>query len=217
MNSKKMLDSLALDYKKDIYNKFIQIIEKYTLISDGDTIAVEVSMENNVLALLNCMRRYQVEEKKKFTMEYFVVIQDSKVDQETNMILEQYKIHNYHIVHKEDTSNIYSIIKEQGCNKVALPINYTSIVNATFMTFMQKKEVAKIHPKSETNHVTGLACIRPLCLIESHVIEQWAKEMEISSEQAESLFSKVALIDDGFVMHKANTLPQFHFAVYESV
>lgn len=217
MNNIVMLESLGQEYNKSVYKKFKQIIDKYTLIEEGDCIAVEVCLEKNALLLMNCMMKLQKEMKDAFGIKYFIVSDGKEVNNNVKNLLEQYQIHNVNIVPSSDKEQIYSKMKEVGCTKVALPINYTNLVNTTFMTFMQKKEVAKMHPMSESKEMEGLSFIRPLCLIEEHVVLDWMSKMEIEVNEEESLFARMALVEEGFVSKPNPGVARFHFAVYEGI
>lgn len=216
MNNFVMLGSLDKEYNKSVYKKFLQVIDKYTMIEEGDCIAVEVSLEKNALLLMNCMMKLQKEMKNAFGIKYFIVSDGKEVSNDVKNLIEQYQI-QVTIVQSSDYNQIYSEMKEAGCTKVALPINYTNVINTTFMTFMQKKEVAKMHPMSELREMEGLSFIRPLCLIEEHVVLDWMQKMEVDVKEEESLFATMALVEEGFISKPNLEFARFHFAVYEGI
>lgn len=202
---------------KHIYRDFKKVIERYSLVTEADSIAVELSGDRNNVVLLDCLLELKKDTKYSFQLQFFVVQTGNELKEETRKIIKTYNITDYTVISAEGTEEIYEIIGKKGCTKVALPHNYNDIINCTFMTLMQRKEVAQIQPKRESTEAQNLQFIRPLCTVDDRSIEKWMKKQEKDYVEEATLFSKLAFIEEKVVMPDRKVNTQFEFNIYESV
>ncbi len=201
---------------KKIYQEFKKMVDSYEMITGQDIIAVEVSAEANSVAVLDCLMEYAKEVEKGIALRFFVVQGREGITAETRQVLETYKISNYTVL-SEKEKEVYEIIRREGCTKVALSHNYNDILNSTFMTLLERKEVAEIHPKRESSNEKNLEFIRPLCTVEDAMIQTWMEEQDKTYTQEVSMFSKMACLEEKIVMPNRQVNTQFKFNIYERV
>lgn len=198
-----------------VYKKVVEMVEKYQLINTKDCIAVEVSNDKNSIVLLECLLRLKEEGTIKFDLEYFVLEQKGSILEEITALLSDYKIHTYHRIKAENIEEVYTMVSETGCNVIALPNNYNDIVNMTFMTFMQRKEAATIHPKSDTKQLIHTVCIRPLCLVEECEIRSYLEKKGKDGSEAMTVFKQLSYLEEGLQYDQDTNAATYHFNVYE--
>ena len=202
---------------KKIYQQFKKMVDNYEMITRRDIIAVEVSAEPNSVAMLDCLMEYAKEVENDITLRFFVVQGREEITAQTRQVMETYKISDYTILSAEEEDEVYEIIGREGCTKVALPHNYNDILNSTFMTLMERKEVAEIHPKRESSRGKNLEFIRPLCAVEDAMIQAWMEGQNKAYVEELSMFSKIACLEEKVVMPNRQVNTQFKFNIYERV
>lgn len=175
-------------------------IEKYSLIDNGDRIAVGVSGGKDSLVLLKALSDF-----KKFGLydfEIFAVIIDIYSGKEdysklktfceeinVNLHIEQTDIHDVVFnVRKEKNpcslcakmrrGALNSVCKKLNCNKLALGHHLQDVVTTFFLSLFYEGRLSTMLPKMHMSN-SNITAIRPLYLTEEHKIINASKTMPI--------------------------------------
>ena len=103
-------NSIITKYRKNIYKRFREAIDRYKLIDDGDRICVCISGGKDSMLLAKCMQEYQRHGDKKFELE-FVVMDQGYSNKNREKIEENAKLLNVPI--KIINKNIFEVLNKQ--------------------------------------------------------------------------------------------------------
>lgn len=175
-------------------------IEKYSLISDGDKIAVGVSGGKDSLVLLKALNDF-----KKFNLYNFEIVAvtiDIYSGKENYSALKDFCNNlgvELHIEQTDIQDVVFNVRKEKnpcslcakmrrgalnslcnklGCNKLALAHHLQDVVTTFFLSLFYEGRLSTMLPKSYMSN-SKITLIRPLYLTEEHKIVNASKNMPI--------------------------------------
>lgn len=195
------------------FQLFVKAVKDYELFDGLNQIAVLVSNDRNSLFLLSCLERWNASQEAPVKIVYFVEREALQYKELMNVILERFGIHKYQILEEKSAEYLYKTIREYGCDRVILPQNRTDIICLSITEFVKRKEPVTIQPVYQSNYMSNVTFIRPLCLIDDQLVGEWTKESKVT-------YCKQAGIFDLFLTYEEDVKQDFfrkHFdlAVYE--
>ncbi len=187
---------------QQMLSKLRRAITEYSLIKDGDKIAVGVSGGKDSVTLLKLLAEYQRFSPQKF--ELVAVTVDLQFDGKEGdfsaikSLCDELNV-NYHIV-KTDIAEIvfdvrkesnpcslcskmrkgalYEKVKELGCNKVALGHHADDLSDTLLLSLFYEGRLSTFSPKSFLDR-TGLTLIRPMIMLGECDISAYSKDLPI--------------------------------------
>lgn len=200
MTSKEIERSIIKTYRKDIWRKFTEAINKYNLIQDSDRIAVCISGGKDSFLMAKCFQELKKHGKISFELD-FLVMDPGYSTNATNKIIQNAKILDIPIkVFKSDIFEsvksmnpkapcylcarmrrgyLYSYAKELGCNKIALGHHFNDVIETIIMDMFYNGRIETMLPKLKSENFEGLELIRPMYLIKESSIINWMNYNEL--------------------------------------
>lgn len=175
-------------------------VEKYSLIEDGDKIAVGISGGKDSLVLLKAMKMYQRFSKAQFSLVGIMVDMYSGREDYSHIkkFCDELGVEFY--VEKTDISDV--VFKERkeknpcslcakmrrgalnasavrlGCNKIALGHHLQDVIETFFLSLFYEGRLSTMKPMSYMSN-TKITLIRPLFLTHEEVIRHASKDLPV--------------------------------------
>ena len=185
--------SIVKIYRKDIWGRFVKAVERYELISDGDSIAVCVSGGKDSALLAKLMQLYQRYGNRRFEVKFLSMdpgyseINRKRMESNAELLgipLTIFSTNVFEAVDDTQTSpcficarmrrgHLYRRAKELGCNKIALGHHYDDVIETILMGMLYGAQVQTMMPKLHSTNFEGMELIRPLYLIREDDIKAW--------------------------------------------
>lgn len=185
--------SIITSYRKKIWNRFLEAIEEYNLIQNGDKIAVCVSGGKDSMLLAKCFQELKKHGDVNFDVEYLVmnpgysaknkeqIIKNAEVLNipinifETDIFehVEDVDKHPCFICARMRRGYLYRKAKEFGCNKIALGHHFDDVVETILMGMIYGSQIQTMMPKLKSTYHEGMEVIRPLYLVREQDIIAW--------------------------------------------
>ena len=192
--------SINKKFRKEIWNKFIEGVKNYRLISEGDTIAVCISGGKDSMMLAVLMKMLQRYSDVKFDLKYIVMDPgynpENRRKIENNAEILEIPIHIFetdifdvadnvsespcYLCARMRRGHLYAEAKKLGCNKIALGHHLSDVIETTLMGMMYGSQIQGMLPRLKSTNFDGMELIRPLyCILEEDII-RWANYNDLS-------------------------------------
>lgn len=191
--------SIITSYRKKIWNRFIEAINEYDMIQDGDKIAVCISGGKDSMLLAKCFQELEAHGRKNFEVVYIVmnpgyneenkqkIIENAKLLNipinmfETDIFehVERIDKHPCFICARMRRGHLYKKAKELGCNKIALGHHFDDVIETVLMGMFYGAQMQTMMPKVLSTFHPGMELIRPLYLVREADILSWQKKHEL--------------------------------------
>lgn len=188
--------SLTTTYKKELFKPFVQAINEFSLVEEGDKIAVAISGGKDSLILAKLFQ--QLKKHNKFQFEVIFLSMDpgfKEVNRELlisncnylniPLVIENSEI--FEVVQKIAKENpcymcarmrrgfLYKQAKDLGCNKLALGHHFDDVIETTMMNMFYNGQFQTMVPKIEAANFDDIELIRPMVFIKEKDIIRWVK------------------------------------------
>lgn len=174
--------TIITTYRKSIWRKFLEAVEEFDLIQQGDRIAVCITGDKDSLLLAKCMQEFKRHGDSTIELVFFVL--DSVYDkQECLKIIEDANAVGV-------TVTVTSCVKELNCNKMALCHHFNNIVETILLGMLYNGQVQTMMPKSYNLNYEGIEVIRPLYLVKEEAILRWSERHEVKYFPCEYAFAE---------------------------
>ena len=185
--------SINKKYRKLIWNRFISAVKEYSLVNEGDRIAVCISggKDSMLMAkLMQMLRRYS-----EVSFEVCYIVMDPGYNKEnrrrieenasklnipvqifeTNIfsVADQAERYPCYLCAKMRRGYLYSFAKKLGCNKIALGHHYSDVIETTVMAMFYGSQLQGMMPKLKSTNFEGMELIRPLYKVHEDSIIAW--------------------------------------------
>ena len=185
--------SIIKKFRKPIWKRFIEAINEYELIVDGDKIAVCISGGKDSMLMAKLFQELYKHGKKNFEV-IFLVMNPGYNEQNWDMIktnasvlgidFQYFKTEIFDTVSEIENNPcylcarmrrgyLYSKAKELGCNKIALGHHFDDVVETTLMSMLYSGKIETMLPKLHNRNFEGMELIRPLYKIREDDIKAW--------------------------------------------
>ena len=185
--------SIIKKFRKPIWKRFIEAINEYELIVDGDKIAVCISGGKDSMLMAKLFQELYKHGKKNFEV-IFLVMNPGYNEQNWDMIktnasvlgidFQYFKTEIFDTVAEIENNPcylcarmrrgyLYSKAKELGCNKIALGHHFDDVVETTLMSMLYSGKIETMLTKLHSRNFEGMELIRPLYKIREDDIKAW--------------------------------------------
>ncbi len=186
--------SIIKKFRSNIWARFVQAVDDYKLISEGDKIACCISGGKDSMLLAKLMQELQKHWLVKFEC-IFLVMDPGYTEENHNKIqanadllgipIEFFSTNIFNVVYKEDDSPcylcarmrrgyLYREAKKRGCNKIALGHHFDDVIETTLLGLLYGSQIQTMVPKIKSTNVCGMELIRPMYKIKEADIISWA-------------------------------------------
>ena len=193
---KEIEKSIMTDYRKSIWNNFIQGVREFNLVREGDKIAVCISGGKDSMLMAKCMQELKRHNKVNFELVFLVmdpgyneknkqkIIDNAKLLNipitifETNIFKVVTKIddHPCYICARMRRGYLYNKAKELGCNKIALGHHFDDVIETILMGMLYGAQVQTMMPCIHSTFHEGMQLIRPMYYVKEEDIISWAEQ-----------------------------------------
>ena len=186
-------------YRKKIWRPFMAAIKEYSLVKDGDKIAVCISGGKDSMLLAKCMQelkrhsplnidlrficmdpgyapenRKRIEEnceKLNIPVEFF----DTDVFEAVDVM----ECNPCYMCAKMRRGYLYRYAQTIGCNKIALGHHFDDAVETVLMSMIYAGQMRGMRPMLKSDNVPGMELIRPLYKVREREIISWRDDYEL--------------------------------------
>ncbi len=210
--------SIIKKFRKPLWKKFINGVNDYQLIKEGDKIAVCISGGKDSMLLAKLMQEVQRHGKIPFDLEFLVM------DPGYNEINKQTIINNaklldipinifetqiFDIVAGVEESPCYLCARMRrgylykraqalGCNKIALGHHFDDVIETILMGMLYGGQIQTMMPKLHSTNHPGMELIRPMYLVKEADILAWKQYNDLQFIQCACRFTEnCTLCDNG--------------------
>jgi len=186
--------SIIKTYRKDIWRNFIKAIKDYSMIEEGDKIAVGVSGGKDSILMAKLFQELQKHGKVNFEVVFLAMDPGYHPDikklliencEHLNIPIHIYESGIFEVVDrmakdypcylcaKMRRGSLYTKAKEFGCNKLALGHHYNDVIETTMLNLLYSGNFKTMLPKFKSTNFENIELIRPLYYIEEDSIRRF--------------------------------------------
>ena len=187
--------SIIKKYREELWHPFIDAVQKYELIQEGDRIAVCISGGKDSMLLAKLMQEVERHGKVPFTNVFLVMdpgyspANRTKILENAALLKVPIEIHDsniFDVAYSQDHSPcylcakmrrgwLYNKAKQLGCNKIALGHHFNDVIETTVMSMFYSSQIRAMLPKLHSDNYEGMELIRPLYQVHEEDIIAWAR------------------------------------------
>ena len=191
--------SIIKKFRGEIWAKFVQAVDDYKLISEGDKVAVCMSGGKDSFLMAKLFQELQKHWLVKFDCVFLCMdpgyneINRKKIEENANVLnipLDFFETKIFNSVEKMEDSPcyicarmrrgyLYREAKLRGCNKIALGHHFDDVIETTLLSILYGSQVQTMVPKIRSTNVEGMELIRPLFKVHEEDILRWVKYNEL--------------------------------------
>lgn len=220
--------SIIKRFRKEIWRPFVNALNEYDMIKEGDCIAVCISGGKDSMLLAKCMQEILRHGKMQFGL-HFLVMDPGYHPANRRMIEENAKLMNipiticdsdiFNVVVDVDQSPcylcarmrrgfLYDHAKKLGCNKIALGHHFDDVIETILMSMLYGAQVNTMMPKLHSTNFEGMELIRPLYFVkESHILE-WKEYNHLQFLQCACRFTEAISKEEEAHMSKRQEMKE---------
>lgn len=191
--------SIITSYRKRIWSKFIQGIQEFNMVQDGDKIAVCISGGKDSMLMAKCFQELKRHRKMNFDLVFLVmdpgystknrqkIINNAEILNipitifDTNIFesVERIEDHPCYICARMRRGYLYKKAQSLGCNKIALGHHFNDVIETVLMGMLYGAQMQTMMPKLHSTSHPGMQLIRPLYYVREDDIINWAKKNDL--------------------------------------
>ena len=191
--------TIITSYRKRIWSKFIQGIQEYKMVQDGDKIAVCISGGKDSMLMAKCFQELKRHRQMNFELVFLVmdpgyskenrqkIIDNAEILNipitmfETNIFesVERIEDHPCYICARMRRGYLYKKAQSLGCNKIALGHHFNDVIETVLMGMLYGAQMQTMMPKLHSTSHPGMQLIRPLYYVKEDDIINWAKKNDL--------------------------------------
>lgn len=193
---KEIEKSIIKKYRKEIWRPFVRALQDFSLVEEGDHVAVAISGGKDSLLLAKAMQELQRHSEIKFELSFLsmnpgfselnlenmkknceelgipVQIYDSNI---FDVLEEKAKDQPCYLCARMRRGFLYDRAKQLGANKLALGHHLDDVVETIMLNVLYAGNYMTMMPILDSTNFEGLKLIRPLYYIEESTILDWKK------------------------------------------
>ena len=187
--------SLIKKFRKSVWNRFIEAVQSYDLIKQGDKIAVCISGGKDSFILAKLMQELCRHGHTEFSLEFICMDPGyspknrQKIEENCKLMQIPVKIFESDIFAAVENieqspcylcarmrrGHLYSFAKELGCNKIALGHHFNDAIETALMGMLYSGQFQTMMPKLHSTNFEGMELIRPLYCVREDDIKAFAR------------------------------------------
>ena len=192
--------SIQKKFRSELWSPFIHALKEFSMINDGDKVAVAISGGKDSLLLAKLFQELKRASKTKFEVVFISMnpgfngenlkkletnlknlgipgeIYQDNVFQVAEKIAKEYPCY---MCAKMRRGSLYTKAASLGCNKLALGHHFDDVVETTLMSMFYMAKIETMLPKLKADNFE-MELIRPLYYVEEKSIKNWIKYDGIS-------------------------------------
>lgn len=192
--------SIIREFRKTLWNPFIESIKRYQLIAENDHIAVCISGGKDSVVLAKLMQQLQKHSDVPFELTFLVMDPGysgenrKKIEENAALLHIPITLFETDIFAAADDAgknpcylcarmrrgHLYKQAKRLGCNKIALGHHFDDVIETTLMGMFYGSQLQAMPPKVHSAHFPGMELIRPLYCVREEDIIAWAEHNDLS-------------------------------------
>ena len=202
--------SIAKNFRRGIWNKFVLGIKNYNMIQDGDKICVCISGGKDSMLMAKCFQHLQKYSDMKFDLE-FLVMDPGYNEKNRKKIIENcemmgipikiFETRIFNIVYNIDNNpcylcarmrrgHLYKNAQLLGCNKIALGHHFDDVIETILMGMVYGGQIQTMMPKLHSKNYKGMELIRPMYMIKEAEIIDWVNFNKLEFIQCACRFTE---------------------------
>ncbi len=209
--------SIIKKYRKELWCPFVEAVKRYSLICEGDKIAVCISGGKDSMLLAKLMQILQRHSEVSFDLVFLAMdpgynkANREKIEYNARLMeipVEFFSSDIFDITETIEKSPcylcarmrrgyLYSKAKEMGCNKIALGHHMSDVIETTLMAMMYSSQLQGMLPRLDSTNFDGMELIRPMYCILERDIEAWRDYNSLSFLQCACRFTEKTESGDG--------------------
>ena len=167
--------SIIKKFRKEIWRPFIEAVQRYELVNEGDKIAVCISGGKDSMLMAKLMQELQRHSKVKFEL-----------------------VFPCYLCARMRRGYLYSKAQELGCNKIALGHHFSDVIETPVMSMFYGGQLQAMLPKLHSKNFEGMELIRPMYCIHEDAILDWKRYNNLQFIQCACRFTEnCAICDNG--------------------
>jgi len=187
--------SLIKKFRKSVWNRFIEAVQSYELINEGDKIAVCISGGKDSFILAKLMQELQKHGHTEFKLEFICMdpgyspANRKKIEENCELMQIPVKIFESDIFAAVENieqspcylcarmrrGHLYSFARDLGCNKIALGHHFNDAIETALMGMLYSGQFQTMMPKIHSTNFKGMELIRPLYCVREDDIKAFAR------------------------------------------
>ena len=188
--------SIIKEYRKKIWHNFVEGIQEYDMIQEGDKIAVCMSGGKDSMLMAKCFQELKRHNKFNFDL-VFICMNPGYNEKNRQKIIDNAELlnipitmfetdifervaniddHPCYICARMRRGYLYEKAKELGCNKIALGHHFDDVIETILMGMLYGAQIQTMMPKVKSTSHPGMELIRPLYLVREADIIDWKEK-----------------------------------------
>ncbi|WP_425445884.1 tRNA 2-thiocytidine biosynthesis TtcA family protein [Dethiothermospora halolimnae] len=193
--------SIIKTYRKYLWSKFVKAVNDYSLIEEGDKIAVAISGGKDSLLMAKLFQELNKHGKINFDLE-FIAMNPGFHESNRELLLDNcdhldipvklfesdiFKIVDHiandypcYMCARMRRGALYSKAKELGCNKLALGHHFDDVIETNMMNILCSGNFKTMLPKLKSKNFDNIELIRPLYYVREEDIKRFTQNNGLS-------------------------------------
>jgi tRNA 2-thiocytidine biosynthesis protein TtcA len=208
--------SIITKFRKPLWKKFINGVNDYKLIEEGDKIAVCISGGKDSMLLAKLMQEVQRHGKMSFDLEFLVMDPGyNEINRQTiinnaktlDIPIRIFETQIFDIVAEVEESPCYLCARMRrgylyknaqalGCNKIALGHHFDDVIETILMGMLYGGQIQTMMPKLHSTSHPGMQLIRPMYLVKEADILAWKQYNDLQFIQCACRFTENCTLSD---------------------
>lgn len=207
--------SIIKKYRPDIWRKFVDAIDEFDMVKDGDKIAVCISGGKDSMLMDKCFQELERRSPVKFGLEFLVMDPGYNAP---NLALIKQNAADLQIPIKIFESGIFDIVfdiqqspcyrcarmrrgalyaaaQAAGCNKIALGHHFDDVVETVLLSMIYGAEFKTMMPRLKSKNFENMELIRPMYYIRERHIIAWSRYNGLNFLQCACRFTEEQAAD----------------------
>lgn len=185
--------------RRELWTPFIRAIKEFSLIEEGDRIAVAISGGKDSFLLAKLFQELYRYGRRNFSVQFFCMDPGYRPEhlQQVTQLAEHLQIDlkifsanvfdvamnladkPCYLCARMRRGHLYRIARELGCNKVALGHHYDDVIETVLMNVLSAGSFMTMMPKLHSSNFSGMELIRPLYYIREKEILRFCRKTDL--------------------------------------